>query len=250
MLREKAEIFIERLEKAGKAVVLTGAGVSTSSGIPDFRSKNGLYSKISEDTFDLDNFLAKPLEYYKTALEYIHPLADAEPNAAHKMLAELESRGLIEAVITQNIDNLHQKAGSKNVVEFHGNIKSFFCTGCAKQYTRNEVEEFLLEGKLPECRECGRMIRPGVVFFGDPIPEKALTYSYRLASECGAFAAIGSSLCVMPASNLPLIAMQGGADVFVINREQVYPDNMTEYNFTVDISEFSEAVLEVLGQSS
>ncbi|ARN56622.1 SIR2 family NAD-dependent protein deacylase [Sedimentisphaera salicampi] len=250
MLEEKAEIFIDKLKKADNAVVLTGAGVSTSSGIPDFRSKNGLYSKISEDTFNLDNFLTNPMEYYKTALEYIHPLADSEPNVAHKMLAELESRGLIEAVITQNIDNLHQKAGSKNVIEFHGNINSFFCTGCGKQYTREAVEESAAAGKLPECTECGRMIRPGVVFFGDPIPEEALTYSYRLASECGAFAAIGSSLCVMPASNLPLIAMQGGADVFVINREQVYPDHMTKYNFTVDITEFSEAVLDFLGQSS
>jgi NAD-dependent deacetylase len=237
-----AEIFLTQLKESNKAVALTGAGVSTASGIPDFRSPGGLYSKVSQRTFQQEFFYSAPEEYYKIASEYIHPLNEKPANVTHKMLAELEKQGLIEAVITQNIDGLHQKAGSENVIEFHGNIKNFTCTTCGSKFEKDEVDCKLKESEVPRC-ECNAIIRPDIVFFGDPIPIDALNSARKLTSCCDLFLTMGTSLSVQPAGSLPVIALQGGAKVFIVNRDSTMFDSESTYCFQISLEDFSRCVL-------
>ena len=243
-----AEIFVEELHRSNHAVVLTGAGVSTGSGIPDFRSTNGLYSKISANTFDLNFLYSQPAKYYETARKYIHVLADCEPNITHFMLAKLEEKGLIKAIITQNIDFLHQKSGSKNVIEFHGNVNYFHCDSCGKKYSRREVEEKIdtSETAVPNCQKCGNLIRPDIVFFGDPIPAEALTGSQLNAEKCDLFITMGSSLSVIPASSLPMIAKQNGSRLIIVNRDTTPMSRFADNSFLTDLTQFSEAIMKML----
>ena len=244
-IKEFGGELIERLERAERTVALTGAGVSVASGIPDFRSPGGIYSKVSQRTFELDFLYRQPEAYYAIAREYIHPLADKEPNATHKMLAELERRGLLEAIITQNIDSLHQKAGSKKVIEFHGNVNSFHCVRCNKPYERAEVEEKIENQRVPRC-PCGGLIRPGIVFFSDPIPLRALEESSKLSRGCDVFIAMGSSLTVQPAASLPVFANHGSAEVYIVNREPTRLDSLATVCLHENVEAFSQQVMELL----
>lgn len=244
---QAAEVFLKELKTSDRAVALTGAGVSTASGIPDFRSPGGLYSRVSQRTFQQEFFYSEPEKYYEIASEHIHPLNKKPANVTHKMLAELENQGLIEAVITQNIDGLHQKAGSENVIEFHGNIKDFTCTGCRKKFEKDEIDRKLKQSKLPRC-ECGAIIRPNIVFFGDPIPVDALNSARNLASSCDLLLAMGSSLTVQPAGSLPMIAIQSGAKLFIVNRDSTLYDSESTYTFNISLEDFSTCVLNRIQQ--
>lgn len=245
-LKMQAEEFLGRLRKAQCAVVLTGAGVSTDSGIPDFRSANGLYSKISEETFQIDFLYNSPEQYYKIAIEHIHTLADKAPNATHQLLAKLESQGLVRAVITQNIDGLHQKAGSDNVTEFHGDVTRFFCTRCEKHFDRGYVDAQIREKGTPACDDCGSFIRPGVVFFGDPIPMEAMYDSQSLVQTADLFITMGTSLAVNPAAGLAAAARNTGANLCIINRGPTNLDYLADLRIETDLKTFSEAVLNLL----
>ncbi len=240
-----AQQFLDQLKKSKSTVALTGAGVSTDSGIPDFRGPGGLYSKVSQRTFELDFLLSQPQEYYEIAIEHIHPLADKLPNVTHDMLAELENRQLLKAIITQNIDCLHKKAGSKNVIEFHGNVTSFHCIECEKTFDRDAVDAKIEKDKAPYC-DCGSLIRPDIVFFTDPIPYEALFESQSLASRSDFFVAMGSSLTVQPAASLPVIAKNSGAKLFIANNQPTELDYISDYVCDVALEDFSLAVLELL----
>lgn len=226
--------------------MLTGAGVSVASGIPDFRSTNGLFSKISQETFEIDFFNSQPEEYYKIAKQFIHPLADKTPNVTHQMLAKLETRGLLKAVITQNIDRLHQKAGSKNVVEFHGNVVTFSCTKCPQKYTRVQVDEKIDTAGVPKCDKCGSLIRPDIVFYGDMIPHNVLLASQDICSRCDLFIALGSSLVVNPAASLTESAFYNGAKVIIITKGTTPYDKIAHHKFDTDLEQFSSDVLNLL----
>jgi NAD-dependent deacetylase len=241
-----AEVFVARLKESSNTVVLTGAGVSTASGIPDFRGSNGLYSKISRQTFELDFFHESPDEYYRIALEFIHPLADKEPNPTHRMLSRLEAAGLIRAVITQNIDGLHQKAGSNKVVEFHGNVTGFSCTRCGTAFLRPFVEGQVQANRIPYCNGCGGLIRPNIVFFGDPIPPEAIGESLFLAENAALFVAMGSSLEVNPAASLAVQAKRNGACLCIANRGPTYLDSYADLRFEVDLTAFADKVLALI----
>jgi NAD-dependent deacetylase len=241
-----AEAFLGRLEKSSKAVVLTGAGVSTASGIPDFRGPTGLYSKISQRTFEIDFFNDFPGDYYRVAVDYIHPLADKAPNSAHLMLSRLEADGLIEAVITQNIDGLHRKAGSKKVIEFHGNVDNFVCTHCEKSFLRPFVDTQIRAKGVPCCDTCGGLIRPAIVFFGDPIPLDAIEESRILAENADLFIVMGSSLEVNPAASLAVGAKRGGAALCIVNLGPTYLDSWVDLRLETDLTAFSEHVLKLL----
>lgn len=243
---EQASEFLKRLKQAKSAVVLTGAGVSTDSGIPDFRGPSGLYSKISQRTFEIDFFNDFPDEYYKTAIEHIHTLADREPNATHIMLSKLESLGMLKAVITQNIDGLHQKAGSKNVIEFHGDVTRFFCTKCEKEFDRTFVDEQIRTKGIPTCSECNELVRPGIVFFGDMIPMDALYDSQFLSETADLFITMGSSLAVNPAASLALNAQRSGAGLIIINRGPTNLDPIAAEKYEVPLADFSNAVMACL----
>lgn len=240
-----ARQFLNELTKSKSTVALTGAGVSTASGIPDFRGPDGLYSRISQRTFEVDFFFSHTEKYYEIAIEHVHTLADKEPNITHRMLAELEKRQLLKAIITQNIDGLHQKAGSRKVIEFHGNVVSFRCTKCKKSFDHQTVDAKIRKNKVPYC-DCGSLIRPDIVFFGDPIPSDAITQSQSLATEADVFIAMGSSLVVNPAAALPLIAKNFGAKLFIVNKGQTALDRIADYRYDICLEDFSSAVLDLL----
>ena len=238
-----AERFLDILQKCRCAAALTGAGVSTASGIPDFRGPSGLYSKISQRTFEIDFLMSCPAEYYKIAVEHIHTLEEKEPNATHILLARLEEMGLLGTVITQNIDGLHRKAGSEKVIEFHGNVTGFHCTECEKAFGRSEVEEMIRTDKVPRCIHCKALIRPDIVFFGDLIPFEALMQARKTACEADVFITLGSSLEVNPAAGLAADAWRNNARLVIINRGPTRLDVAAAERFEVDLTEFSTAAL-------
>ncbi len=241
-----SKLFVESLKNARFAVVLTGAGVSVASGIPDFRSNNGLFSKISQETFEIGFLMSQPAEYYKIAQKYIHPLADKEPNVTHRMLAELERGGLLKTVITQNIDRLHQKAGSENVIEFHGNVVAFHCTQCQREYNKTQVDEKINDSGIPKCDSCDALIRPDIVFYGDMIPEYAIRTSQELCCKCDLFIAMGTSLNVNPAADLTQIASNNGAKVIIVTKGRTLYDRIAHHKFDDDLEQFSNAVIQQL----
>ena len=188
-------------------VVLTGAGVSTESGIPDFRSDTGIWAEV--DPFEVASiraFRRNPARVWSFYRERVHVLRDAQPNAAHLALAELEQRGLVEAVITQNIDLLHTRAGSRDVVEMHGSIRSAECLGCLWTEPIDTVLAQLDESPLPTCSQCGEVLKPGVVLFGELLPAGAIERAMQLARGARLMLVVGSSLEVWPVAGLPLEA--------------------------------------------
>lgn len=237
--------FLELITSLQPVTVLTGAGVSTASGIPDFRGPNGLYNSISPAVFELEFFLNHPQEYYSITLNRIHMIGDIEPSATHILLALVQKRRLIETVITQNIDGLHQKAGTKSVIELHGNAGNFYCMNCSKGYSLSEVAERLKSESVPRC-SCGGLIRPDVVFFGEFLPEDAIARAREASQNCGLFIVMGSSLNVYPAADFPMIAINNGAFFLIVNRGETALDNISDLKFNCELESFSKSVLEKL----
>lgn len=205
LIAQTAELLLQ----ARHAVALTGAGISTESGVPDFRSPGGIWSRYDPRVFFLDHFLADPEDSWKTLLTMStsadFPLLDAEPNAGHRVLSELEHRGQLQTVITQNIDNLHQKAGSRHVIEFHGNMLHARCLTCDRRYGYREVFSERIATLPPRC-DCGGILKPDMVYFGESIPADALQNSFDEARRCDLMLVIGTSAQVEPAASLPRIA--------------------------------------------
>jgi NAD-dependent deacetylase len=222
----------ESIEKAARAVLdskltlaLTGAGISVESGIPDFRSKGGLWDRYDPEEYaSIYSFQRDPEKVWHMLREMEETVDKARPNAAHIGLAELEGMGLLRSVITQNVDNLHQEAGSKDVIEYHGNSRSLTCLWCNKRYDYAQKK-----GEYPPYCGCGRILKPDVVFFGEAIPMEAMTRSYQLASSCQALLIIGTSAVVSPFNVLPRQAKQVGATTIEINLEKtVLSDHITD----------------------
>jgi len=207
------------VEARGKAVFFTGAGISTESGLPDFRGKHGLWTKIDPEIFSLDYFTSQPHISWKDYIERIYfPILRAEPNDAHFSVSKLESMDLVEAVITQNIDRLHWKAGSKNVIELHGRFDEFECVNCGfRGKIDQNIVQIVVDGRVPICPKCGSLLKPAVVYFGEPLPREALDEAFRLASSCRVMIVVGSSLSVFPAALIPRKAVERGAELFIIN---------------------------------
>ena len=188
-------------------VVLTGAGVSTESGIPDFRSATGIWAEVDPfEVASISAFRRDPARVWSFYRERIHMLRDAEPNAAHRSLAELEERGLVQAVVTQNIDTLHTRAGSRDVVEVHGSIRSAECLACLWTEPADAVLEQLEVSPTPACPQCGEVLKPGVVLFGELLPPRAMERATELARGARLLLVVGSSLEVWPVAGLPLEA--------------------------------------------
>jgi NAD-dependent deacetylase len=208
------EQIAERIVRSRYAIALTGAGISVESGIPDFRSAGGLWSKYDPLEFAyIEAFRANPAKVWKMLVELDEILLKAKPNGAHLVLAELEKRGILRAVITQNIDSLHQRAGSTVVVEFHGNNRILRCDRCSRRFPREGVS---LESLPPRC-SCGSALRPDLVFFGETIPTDAYHQAMAAAEKCDFMLIVGTSASVAPASNLPLLAKRKGAFLLEIN---------------------------------
>jgi NAD-dependent deacetylase len=207
------------LRERGPAVVLTGAGISTESGIPDFRSPTGIWAKYDPQEYaTIEAFRADPVKVWSFYSLRFRALTEAAPNTGHLALAELERIGHVSAVVTQNIDLLHERAGSRDVVEVHGSIRTSTCLGCGARYGVDEVLRLLERAPEPRCRECGAVLRPDVVFFGELLPEAAIDRAYELARSTRLLVVVGSGLEVWPVSQLPEETRGGGGVVAIVNR--------------------------------
>ncbi len=213
------QALAELIRERQPCVVLTGAGVSTESGIPDFRSPTGLWAKFDPLEYgSIDAFRADPLKVWSFYKPRMAMLTEAEPNAAHVALAELERLGFVEAVVTQNIDLLHERAGSRDVVEVHGSIRSATCPGCGERCSLERVLELLAEVDAPACPSCGRLLKPDVVFFGELLPIEAIERATELARGAGLLLVVGSALEVYPVAGLPEETLAAGGTLAIVNR--------------------------------
>lgn len=201
------------------SVSLTGAGVSAESGIDTFRSKDGLWKKYDPTVYaSIEVFKKDPSKYWTIRGDFIRNYDEYNPNPGHYALAELEKMGLVRSVITQNIDGLHTKAGSKNVIEIHGSLRETYCLQCRKEYVAPNIPE----GIPPYC-ECGGVLKPNTVLFGESLPHEALDGAYSEAQACNLMLVIGTSAVVQPAASLPLIAKERGSKIIEVNIEKAFP---------------------------
>lgn len=225
-------------------VVLTGAGVSTESGIPDFRSETGIWAEV--DPFEVASiraFRRDPERVWAFYRERIHRLREAEPNAAHYALAELERRGLVRAVVTQNIDTLHERAGSRDVIEVHGSIRSAQCLGCLWTEPADAVLVQLEVQPTPLCPQCGDVLKPGVTLFGELLPAGAMERATELARAAELVLVVGSSLEVWPVAGLPLEARAFA----ILNRGPTALDDRALLRVDAPAGETLAAVVAALG---
>jgi NAD-dependent deacetylase len=214
---EKVNQLIQVIKSHHNIIALTGAGISTKAGIPDFRGDKGIYKTkgVSADKiFDITYFQTHPEYFYHFTMELLPALHDAQPTTGHKLLAKLEKMKYLKGIITQNIDGLHQKAGSKNVIEIHGSMWKFYCTSCGKRYSYDEIKEIIMKGEVPRC-ECGGLIKPDVVFFGEAV-------KYTIENK---------------------------GKLIIVNKDPTPMDRYALFVFRTDIEEFAQAVLNEITES-
>ncbi len=227
------------LDSAEYVVAFTGAGISTESGIPDFRSPGGVWSKTTPVMYnDFVSSRDERVRYWKQRVEIYRDFATALPNAGHLMLADLEKSGKVKGIITQNIDGLHQVAGSKHVIEIHGTARVVACIACQKEWAPEIVHEMIEAGNdAPDCDECGSPLKSRTISFGQAMPAVEMQDSAQLARSADLFLAIGSSLVVEPAASLPRIAKHYGATLVIVNRDETPLDAMADLVIRESIGE-------------
>jgi NAD-dependent deacetylase len=219
---EEIERLAQLIIQSKKAIVFTGAGISTESGIPDFRSPGGIWSRYDPEDFTIQRFLSSPAArktIWKMSIEG-GLLTEAEPNLAHHAVAELHRLGKLDCVITQNIDSLHQKAGvpEDKVFELHGNVRWVVCLSCRRRFPMPEVLQRIKGGiEVPDCPDCQGILKPDAVFFGEALPQEALREAIRRAQNCDLFIVIGSTLVIYPAAYIPTYATDAGAKLAIVN---------------------------------
>jgi NAD-dependent deacetylase len=241
-----ADLYNE-ITRAKHCVALTGAGVSTLSGIRDFRGKNGLYNDMdAEKIFDIDYFHQDPSFYYRHAGEFIYNLDEKEASVVHICLGELEKRGFLKALITQNIDLLHQKGGSKRVIEVHGSPRVHYCLRCSG--VRMDFEEaaaIVRSGGLPRCPTCGGVLKPAITFFGESLPIDALREATEEAQAADLMLVLGTSLTVNPAASLPNYTLRKGGRIVIVNNMPTSLDSRAFMRFQ-DLGEVFEGLTALL----
>jgi NAD-dependent deacetylase len=238
-----AELFRER----GPAVVLTGAGISTESGIPDFRSPTGLWAQFDPmDYGSIESFRRNPARVWEFYAPRFSMLAAAAPNPGHLALAELERLGHVRAVVTQNIDLLHERAGSRDVVEVHGSIRTATCPECARAYPLAEVLTLLDGSAAPPCDDCGSIVKPDVVFFGELLPQAAMDRAAELAGSASLMLVVGSALEVYPVAGLPLDTLRAGGALVIVNRGPTAMDAKATLKLDGNAGEILPRVLDSL----
>jgi NAD-dependent deacetylase len=243
-LDAELEKVADWLGRAQRCVVFTGAGVSTESGIPDFRSPGGVWSRTKPILFE--DYCRDPqsqLEYWRQRAETHPQFAVAQPNAAHRAFARWEAQGRIRGVVTQNIDGLHQLAGSRQVLELHGTARKVGCLECGTLYDASEMlEQFRQSQTVPRCARCGGLTKHATISFGQPLSVEVLRQAMRWSREADLFFAIGSSLVVTPAADLPVMAKESGARLVIINREPTPLDGLADLVLRSAIGTCMEAV--------
>jgi NAD-dependent deacetylase len=235
-----ARLILERQP----CVVLTGAGASTESGIPDFRSASGIWAEYDPMEYaTIDAFRRDPEKVWDFYSKRLGVLTEARPNPVHQVLAELERRGLVEAVITQNVDRLHERAGSTNVIEVHGSLRTSSCLDCGHTEPFERVVELL---PAPHCERCGAVLKPDVVMFGELLPEDAIDRSFELARGAGLFLVVGSSLEVYPVAGLPEEALTAGAALAIVNKGPTPYDSRADLTIEAGAGETLSAAMRLL----
>jgi NAD-dependent deacetylase len=228
-------------------VVLTGAGMSTESGIPDFRSPTGLWAQFDPLEYgSIGAFRRDPRRVWEFYAPRFAMLTEAEPNDGHRALAELERRGLVRVVITQNIDRLHERAGSRDVVEVHGSIRTSSCRGCGAVYELSEVLPLIEEHGAPPCPACGTILKPDVVFFGEVLPADAIERATALAAGARAMVVVGSTLEVHPVGALPLDTIAAGGVLAIVNRGPTALDDHATVRIDAGAGETLRALADAL----
>ena len=228
-------------------VVLTGAGLSTPSGIPDFRSEGtGLWSRDEPmEVASLTTFRIAPQKFFQWFRPLASQIFSAQPNPAHYALAELEKTGHIHTVITQNIDALHQKAGSLSVIEMHGSIRTMTCTQCYHQeQAAPYLSPFVERGEIPACPKCGQVMKPDVILFGEQLPQNAWFQAQREARQCDLMLVAGSSLEVLPVAGLPMQALDRGAHLIIVNHSPTYLNVRADVTIMEDVAAVIPAIAE------
>jgi NAD-dependent deacetylase len=243
------ERLAELVRASRSTVVLTGAGISVPSGIPDFRTPGkGMWEKV--DPFEvahIDAFRSDPARFWRFYRPRFAELGSKEPNDAHRAVAELERRGLVEAVVTQNIDRLHRRAGSRRVIEVHGSIETSSCAQCQAKYTPEEVENLFDDAGIAVCTACGGNVRPDVVLFGEFLPERAIAEAQELCENAELLLCIGSSLEVHPVAGLPAATLERGGEVALVTKGPTPYDGDAAVKLTGDVVDELGALLRALG---
>jgi len=212
------EPLLQQLRAGCRVVAFTGAGVSTLSGIRDYRGKNGVYRDCDADRiFSLADFRRDPGFYYRMTRDFIYNLDEKQPSIVHTELARLEERGLVAGVITQNIDMLHQRAGSRRTIELHGSPRIHACPRCGLEFPFAWAKTHVQAGRIPSCVSCGTAVKPAITFFGEMLPPGAFEDAVALARDADIMLVLGSSLVVQPAASIPVQALNAGARLVIVN---------------------------------
>jgi len=241
---ENEEDFLPKIHKLEEMIasskqmcVFTGAGVSTLSGIPDFRGKHGVYTDPwhgmdVEDIISIDFFSRRPDIFYQWAKDVWYKVDRFEPTIVHTTLARMEEKGYLKALYTQNIDMLHERAGSKNVYDVHGSIAHHHCTNCGKAFSYKEIASEVLAGKVPYCDRCHAVVKPDIVFYGESLDSFVLEKAYEDFSHTDLCMVLGSSLTVQPAASFPYYASRHGAPLVIVNAQSTPQDSAADLLFT------------------
>ncbi len=226
---DKIQKLKDLIKKSNKIVVFTGAGISSESGIPTYRGKNGLWSKYDPKIYaNINVFMQDSTYYWQYFKDERYPIIKkAKPNQTHHSIVDFEKKGKIECVITQNIDGLHQIAGSSRVIELHGNTRIINCLRCNNQYSMDEIYSILKTNLPPTC-SCGGKLKTNTVLFGEPLPSNALFEAEIASKNCDLFLVLGSSLVVYPAANFPVIAKKNNSILVIINIDPTPLDNIAD----------------------
>jgi NAD-dependent protein deacetylase/lipoamidase len=245
---DQAERLAELIRESSSTVALTGAGISVPSGIPDFRSPGeGLWEKVDPmEVAHIDAFRSDPAKFWGFYRPRFQMLGDKVPNDAHRVLAELERRGLLDAVITQNIDQLHHKAGSERVIEVHGSIRTSSCQSCGGEFPLEKVDTFFDDEGAARCPDCSGPVKPDVVLFGEMLPAEAMTEAESLAAGADLMLCVGSSLEVYPVAGLPSVTLGRGGRIAVITRGPTAFDGDAAVRMDGDVVADLDAVLAAL----
>jgi NAD-dependent deacetylase len=238
------------LRNARQAVALTGAGHSTPSGIPDFRSPDsGVWENVDPaEVASIYNFVHKPEAFYNWIRPMAKTMREAKPNPAHVALAQMEAAGYLSAIVTQNIDMLHTRAGSREVHELHGNMQEATCIQCYEVYEAEPyIDKVIENGGVPHCPACDGVLKPNVILFGEQLPAHALLAAERAARSSDVMLVAGSSLVVTPAADLPQLALSNGARLIVVNYEETYVDQRADVVIHDDVAEILPRIAGELG---
>ena len=233
------------IANAGRCVAFTGAGISVESGIPPFRGENGLWNRYDPTTFDIRYFHQHTTASWTAIREIFYDLfGTVQPNAAHYALAQLEADSMVKSVVTQNVDNLHYDAGSRVVHEFHGSLKKLVCLSCFSRYAISDIDLAVLP---PRCSHCNGILKPDVIFFGEPIPEPARTDAFAETRQADCFVLIGTTGTVAPANLIPGAAKANGAKIIEINpAPSEYTNHVTDIFIEARATEAMEGVMKAL----